>query len=227
MSIVKNLFAKKAAKKQVSAANNATAAAIQDNARARARLDRVGREVQASFAPDVARGDNAFNVLEFETGLRGDAPVLSDGSTYGGYEATPDFLFARDEGLQGVDNAFAAAGMWNSGAREKARMRFAEGLASGNRNAFLDRVSGIANSGFAAKQATANAKTGVATNVANLFSRQGDIRAAGTIAAGNARAQGIQAIGNIPSDFLNENLQVAGAGADIFGKVAGGFSSFI
>lgn len=226
-SIVSGIFGRKAAKQQATAANNATAQAVASQNKAIAEQRRVGNEVQKLFAPDVARGNNAFNALEFETGLRGKAPVLADGTTYGGYEATPDFLFARDEGLSGIDNQFAAAGMWNSGAREKARMRFAEGLASQNRNAFLDRIGGLANSGFAAKQATANAKTGAGSNISNLFVRQGDTQAAGTIAAGNARAQGTQILGNIPNNFLNENLQVLGATSDAFGKVAGGFSSFI
>lgn len=225
-SIVSGIFGRKAAKQQASAANNATAQAVASQNRAIAEQRRVGNEVQQQFAPDVARGNNAFNVLEFETGLRSEAPTLADGSTYGGFPETRDFAFAREEGLSGIDNQFAAAGMWNSGAREKARMRFSEGLASQNRNQFLDRVSGIANTGFAANQATANAKTGTGSNIANLFVRQGDTQAAGTIAAGNARAAGTQILGNIPNNFLNENLQVAGTAADVFGKVAGGMSSF-
>jgi hypothetical protein len=226
-SIVSGIFGRKAAKQQASAANNATAQAVAAQDRAIAEQRRVGSQVANQFAPDVARGRNAFNVLEFETGLSGTAPVLSDGTTYQGYEETPDFAFRREEGLSGVDNHFAAAGLWNSGAREKARMRFAEGLASQNRNQFLDRVSGLANTGFAANQAIANARTGTGSNIANLLARQGDTQAAGTIAAGNARAQGTQILGNIPNNFLNENLQVLGATSDAFGKVAGGFSSFI
>ena len=224
--IVSGIFGAKAAKQQAKAANNATAQQVAAQNRAIAEQRRVGNEVQALYEPLLPVSDDGRNALAFETGLLGSAPELSDGTTYGGYELSPDYQFARSEGLGGIDNAFAAQGMWNSGAREKARMRFAEGLASQGRNEHLNRLAGFADQGFGARSAIANAKVGAGSNISNLLSQQGATQAAGTIAAGNARAARTQILGNIPNDFLNENLQVAGAAADIFGKVAGGASSF-
>ena len=225
-AIFSGIGAKKAAKTQARAATDAANARVKQQQLAINEQRRVAGQVEEQFAPLAARGDNAFNVLEFETGLSGTAPTLSDGSTYQGYQMTPDFAFRRDEGLQGVDNQFAAAGMWNSGAREKARMRFAEGLASQGRNQFLDRVSGLANTGFAANQAIANARTGAGSNISNLLVAQGNATADGLIRRGNARAQGTQALFDIPLNQHMLDLQTASTAASAFGNIAGGLTSF-
>ncbi len=228
-SVVSGFFGAKAAKQQAKAANNATALEVAAQNRAIAEQRRVGDEVENLFAGYLPQGDDAFNVLSFENGLRSEAPTLSDGSQYGGFELSNDYTFARDEGLNAINNRFAAAGGLNSGALEKARIRFAEGIASQGRNEFLNRLGGFSDTGFAARQATANAKTGAGTNITNLLAQQGATQAAGTIAAGNARAAGTQILGNIPNNLLNENLQVLGATSQAVGNIvgaAGGASSF-
>lgn len=59
------------------------------------------------------------------------------------FQTDPGFEFARDEGLRAIDRRAAAGGAFNSGARDKARMRFASGLASQQFDNAFNREFGV------------------------------------------------------------------------------------
>ena len=226
-SIVSGIFANRAANRQADATTTAAAQQLAFQNRALDFQIQRGDEASVLFDPFIDRGENALAAYEYENGLRAQAPELSDGTRYGGYELTPDYEFTRDEGLDAIDRAFAARGQLNSGALEKARMRYASGLASQGRSEHLNRLAGLAAQGFGGTQAQANALLGTGSNVSNILLQQGNTQAAGTIGAANQRAAGLVSLGNIGTNFLNENLQVLGTTSEAFGNVAGGLSSFV
>lgn len=170
-------------------------------------------------------GPNPFNFQTNEV-------VTDPGTQYQGYELTPDYKFALEQGLGGIDNAFAARGSADSGARDKARLRFANGVASQGRSEFLNRLTQGQGLGFNATSAQANALSNFANGTSNANSAIGNAQSAQAIAQGNALASsissGFELIGSIAGagggggGGLGGILGQAGS---IFGG-AGGKSSF-
>ncbi len=67
----------------------------------------------------------------------------------------PGYKFALEQGLRGVDQGADAAGMYKSGARDKARMRFNQGLAMQQYGNEFNRLQGLAQFGMGATGARA------------------------------------------------------------------------
>lgn len=241
-AVFSGLGANKAAKTQARAAQSAADTQARGQERARSDLTAgrnfalkvVGQGFNSAVGqlnPLVASGDVDLQAYRSELGL-GDAPA-----DYAGFTHTPGYEHRRSEGLRGITNAFAASSGLNSGAIQKAQMRYATGLANQDYDNHLARLGGLAQTGVNARNAMSNLYSGFgkdqaniflnhATNSANTRIGEGNALAEGAIRVGNAKAQGTQALFDIPQNFLNENLQVAGTGAEIFGNVAGGASSF-
>lgn len=223
--IFSGIGAKKAAKKQAQAAANAAAAQRKQQERARKRTERLGLELAGRFQPFEAQGLDAQNALAYELGLAGEAPTLQDGTTYAGYQLTPDYQFNMSEGLKALERGQAARGGVDSGAARKAVLRFSQGLASQGRNTYLDRLTGQGALGLNATQAAVNTRFGAGTQANNILLQQGNTNAAEQIAIGNAQAAGIQSLFNIPMNQHLLDLQTASTAADVFGSV-GGLTSF-
>jgi hypothetical protein len=113
------------------------------------------------------------------------------------YTQSPGYDFRMSEGIRAIDNAATARGMLGSGARDKALLRFGQGLAADDYNTWFNRLAGLAGTGQTATNATAAsgqnfannaaAATGQgATNLANIYGQQGNVAAAGTIGQANA-----------------------------------------
>lgn len=95
----------------------------------------------------------------------------------GGFTTSPGYEFRRSEGLKAIDRSSAARGMLNSGGADKARMRYADGLASSEYDSYSNRLAALAGVGQ-----TSTAQTGAAgATAANGIS-------AAQTAAGNATA---------------------------------------
>lgn len=125
-------------------------------------------------APWLQAGRNALSQLE----------QVNSGD-YSGFENSPDYLFARQQGLQGIDRSAAARGGMYSGGADADRMTFASGLATQNLNNYTGRLQGIAGAG----QNTAQSLGSFGANAANNI---GQMRMAGA----QAQAQGYSGMAN-------------------------------
>ena len=142
------------------------------------------------------------------------------GSEYGGYELTPDYIFARDEGLKGIERSAAARGGLNSGATQKALIRFSEGVASQGRNDYLNRLAGLQNLGFTADSNAVTARNNFTNQASNALANIGNAQAAGAVAQGNALS------GAISSGFGLIDSLSGGTGGLLNAFGGGGKSSF-
>lgn len=124
-------------------------------------------------------GEQGLNALRFET-LGGDRP---DG--YAGFQESPGYKFALDEGMNALGRSQAARGRSLGGPAMKEAMRFGTGLASQEYGNFLGRVSDLAGVGRSAVSDQVNIGTGYANNVSQNALRTGDI-------VGQARASGYE-----------------------------------
>ncbi|WP_170545303.1 hypothetical protein [Ruegeria arenilitoris] len=113
------------------------------------------------------------------------------GHQYQGFQATPGYQFALDQGQTAIDNSAAARGNVFSGATLKAQQEFGTGLANQEYGNYLNRLTGQAAQGQAAagNMATAGANYGAGAGAA--YGAMGNAQAAGHIGQANAINGGI------------------------------------
>jgi hypothetical protein len=125
-------------------------------------------------------------------GLRGLRSLADPATAMSALENSPGYQFRLSEGLKAVDTGAAGRGAFASGARDKARMRYAQGLASNEYQNAFSRQAQLAGMGFGAASRQAELEQEIANALAN-----GDFQ----------RAQQL-------SDLID-------AGADVAGRVWG------
>lgn len=114
----------------------------------------------------------------------GDMRSLMGGDFSKFYES-PDYKFARDQGLQSLERGASARGGMYSGGADADRMSFASGLASQNYNSFYNRLqsmagqgqttaSGLGQMGMNMANSIGNLRTGAADARASAYQTQGD-----------------------------------------------------
>lgn len=162
------------------------------------------------------------------TTLYDDTPLYSFLEGVGAdYELTDDYAFRRDEGLKGIERQFAAKGSLNSGAAQKALIRYAEDIASQGRSEYVNRLVGgygtyleglgaLSDQGFNANTAVANAGAQQASGVSNALANIGNAQSAGSVARGDALATGVQSAFDFAGDFIGNPLDGAIGGASSF-----------
>lgn len=119
---------------------------------------------------------------------------------YSGFEKAPDYLFARDQGLQGIDRGAAARGGLYSGGADADRMTFASGLASQNLSNYRGHLATLAGMGQNQSQYMGQLGQNFGNQFANAMGIKGQAdaqRASATAATqagyGNALASGVGA----------------------------------
>jgi len=176
---------KKAAKGAANAAANAAGASaeqLQQN------YDRTKENLQ----PYIDAGTGALTKIN----------AVNNGD-YSGFENSPDYIFARDQGIQGVDRSAAARGSLYSGGTSADLAKFASGLASQNLNTYYGRLTGLASLG------------------------QGSATSLGSIGTGNAAQQGgfnmagAGAVGQGLYDSANANSNLIGSLSGLAGQFYG------
>lgn len=107
-------------------------------------------------------------------------PAQPNLPNYAAFYNSPDYQFARDEGIRGVTQNAALAGGLKSGNALRGVTSFASGLATQNFNNYANRLAALAGIGQSS-----------ATNIGNQAITTGQGISANMLAAGNARASGI------------------------------------
>lgn len=155
-----------AANQQKKAAKGAANAAQQGYDAATAEQARQYDQSRADNMPWLQAGQNALAQMQ----------QLNSGN-FSSFTESPDYQFARDQGLQGIDRSAAARGALYSGGADADRMTFASGLASQNYNNYYNRLAGLAGAG----QTAGSGLAALGQNYANAVGNN-------AIGAGNARA---------------------------------------
>lgn len=169
---------------------------------------------RSDYAPWREAGVTAIDALLSAYGLRprGSATGASGGSgAYGGFFTSPGYEFRRDEGLRAIDRSNSARGRLNSGAADRARMRYADNLASSEYDSYTARLAQLAGLGQSATAGTAAAGENASSNISNAL-----------IASGNARASSYANTGSAINSGLN-NIMTAYLMRGAFNPGGGGF----
>lgn len=164
-----------AAKKQSSAANNATAL-----------QNRIYEETIDRLSPFYDAGaSTALPAYLFEMGL-GERP---DG--YTGITMSPGAQFALSEGRDTIEAGAAGRGGLFSGSSLKGLERFRFGLAQQDRDNQLNRMLTLSQMGMNAATAQGAAGTNFAANAGNAMMQGANASSAGIVGAANAINSGI------------------------------------
>lgn len=181
-----------AANKQAGAAKAAGNKAERAANDAAARSEQNYERTQTNLQPYIDAGNDALTKIN-----------AVNGGDYTGFENSPDYLFARDQGIQSLDRSAAAKGSLYSGGQSADLAKFASGLASQNLSTYYNRLTGLASMG-----------QGASTNLGSIGAG-----AAGQI--GNFNLAGAQAQGQSAYDQANANTNLVNNLSGIAGQLAG------
>ncbi len=181
-SVVQGIAGSKAAKAQ----KQAQMAAI-------AEQQRQYDQTRADFAPWRQAGSGALDLLSRAYGIGGQAPDLT------AFTTSPGYQWRMDQGLQAIDRNRAARGLLNSGAADKARMTYGQGLASQEFGDWWNRLAGVAGVGQNAVAGTSAAGQNAANNISNAYQNMGNARASSYTNTGSAINSGLN---NVLSAYL-------------------------
>lgn len=141
--------------------------------------------VRADFAPAREIGTNALRGYASELGM-GAAP-----EGWQGYQQTPGYQFALNEGNANINALAGAKGGLNSGATLQALQENGIGMMNQDYGSWLSRIGGLVDTGQSAAGMSGQASQNAAAGVSNALSAKGNAQAAGAVGVGNAISGGI------------------------------------
>jgi hypothetical protein len=93
-----------------------------------------------------------------------------------GFENSPDYKFALDQGLKLSDRSAAARGSLFSGGHSADLMQLGQGLAQQNANDYWNKLAGRAGQGMTTAQNLGGLGANMATNIGNAYANIGQAR---------------------------------------------------
>ena len=125
------------------------------------------------------------------------------GQVMGGFQASPGYQFAQDEGMRTLNNRLSGMGMANSGMAQREAMRFGTGLANQEYGNYYNRLAALAGVGQTAAGQTAQMGQQYGQNAGNTMMNVGSALASGQTQSANALMSGAN---NLASYWMN-NMQ--------------------
>lgn len=117
------------------------------------------------------------------------------GATAGtGFQASPGYQFAFNEGVKAVDAGAATSGLIGSGARLKALTEFGQGIANQEYYNYLDRLFNLSDQGRLAAGMSADAGQNYASNAGNIYEGIGSVKAYNAANQGNILQDAFQGL---------------------------------
>lgn len=113
------------------------------------------------------------------------------GTTYEGFQQSPGYQWAFDQGTAGVNALAGARGGLNSGRTMQDLTKFGQGIANQEWGNYMNRLAGLTDASMGAASLQANASQNAAAGVSNALAGIGNAQAAGSIGAANAISGGI------------------------------------
>lgn len=181
-----------------------------------------GNAAKSAAATSAASADKATELQQkiYEESVARQQPFLQTGTEFfnrlaalqrGGPEAQQQFLqmdpgygFRLSEGLKAMERGAAARGGLMSGAALKAGQRYGQDLASQEYGAAYNRLANLANVGPQAAGVMSNLGQNYATNVGNIYQRQGDVAAQAAIARGSAYGRAGNRLADIAGEYYGQ-----------------------
>lgn len=185
---------------------NGADSAVRSQRQANTLYDQLYGETQAEYAPTMQGGGSAFQALLRSYGL-------AEGQTapdYSGFENSPDYLFAVQQGEKALARRQSAQGNRLSPGAFSELLQFNHGLSSQNLGSYRTGLGNIASMGQNATNALAQYRQGYAGMKGGGLTNIGDIR----MAEAMGRTQNV-------FNWLDFGMNAAGTAAGMAGGGAG------
>lgn len=137
--------------------------------RARQLTQQQYEQARIDQQPYMRAGQRAVNQLD----------DLNSGD-YSSFTESPDYQFARDQGIKSIDRSAASRGTQYSGGQLAALADYSSGLASQNYNQYYNRIANLANLGQNAASGVGQQGQQYAQTGGNAIQNAGYAQAAGT-----------------------------------------------
>lgn len=124
---------------------------------------------------------------------------------FSSFTESPDYAFARSQGLQGLDRSAAARGSLNTGGHSADVMGYASGLASQNYGNYYARLSGMAGQGQGTANALGQFGANAAGNIGNAYANIGNARASSYLSRGDTNSQLAAGLGGLANNMWQRN----------------------
>lgn len=168
------------------------------------------------YQPFVDAGAGAVGMYSDALGLNG---ADGNAAATSAFQAGPGYKFSLDQGTEAALRGASAAGMLSSGNTLTALSEYGQGLANKEYGSWLDRLSGLSNTGLSA----ANGQAGAYGSLANLYQGTAGDRlglessiAQGRLGVNNQIAQGREANnaawGGVGGSIIGGGLKLATGG---------------
>jgi hypothetical protein len=158
---------------------------------------------------DLTRSDQ-MPWMQAGSAALGQMQALNNGD-FSKFYSSPDYQFALEQGMQGLDRSAAARGRLFSGGYGQDLTKYAQGMATQNYGNYYNRLAGLSGTG----QTTATNLGQIGQNYANAYGNiQGNI--------GNARASAYQGYANALNGTYDKNGNRSGGMFDQIGNFFGG-----
>lgn len=177
------------------------------NAQSRA-VDAATAEQKRQF--DLTRQDRQ-RWLEAGQGAVTQMQALNSGD-FSSFKESPDYQFAFDQGLQGLDRSAAARGSLYSGGHSADLMKFGQGLASQNYNQFYNRLAGLSGTGQTTASGLGTLGQQYANNVGQIGMNNANNMASSYQQGANANSQLAGALGGAFNNWYSRNSANNGGG---------------
>ena len=166
--------------------------------------------------------DNSMSLAQpyYDAGTNalGQLDAVNSGD-YSGFNSSPDYLFAQQQGLQGLDRSAAARGGLYSGGADADRMTFASGLASQNLGNYRNNLMSLANMGQNQSQYMGQLGQNYGNQFANAMGIKGQADAQRASATAGAQAGYGNALASAASTYMGAG---GGSGGSGLGSLFGG-----
>lgn len=118
---------------------------------------------------------------------------------FSAFTQSPDYQFALNQGIEGINRGASARGALNSGGTDVDLLKYGQGLASQNYGQLYSRLADLAGMG----QASAQGIGGAAVNAQN---RIGDAQAGGIIGGANATSNLLSGLGGLAGQYYGQGF---------------------
>lgn len=137
-----------------------------------------------------------------QTGLAG-LNALNSGD-YSGFESSPDYLWAQQQGMQGLERSAAARGSLFNGGTDADRMAFNQGLASQQLGTYRNSLFNMAQMGQNAAVGAGGMGQQSANAIGNIFAGQAQAQANNSINQSNAWGNALQGLAGVAGQYAGQ-----------------------
>jgi hypothetical protein len=138
---------------------------------------------------------------------------------WSGFNNSPDYQFALDQGFKGLDRSAASKGRLYSGGYGEDLTKFGQGLATQNYGNYMNRLAGLSNTGQTSANSLGLLGANYANNAAQNTIGAGDARASGYTNSANSWGNAASQIGGIAGNYFGNKSSTYGAPSGGYGSV--------